>query len=54
MAVTNGLRQGRMVRTVIGQGGAMPDGNDGHTDNNLPRRGSYVCRRGASALAPGH
>ena len=29
MAVTNGLRQGRMVRTVIGQWRAMPDGNDG-------------------------
>ena len=29
MALTNGMRLGRMVRTVSGQWRAMPDGNDG-------------------------
>ena len=29
MALTNGMRQGRMVRTVSGQWRAMPDGIDG-------------------------
>jgi len=29
MALTTGLRQGRMARTVSGQWRAMPDGSDG-------------------------